>query len=341
MVTSQALPPSKTYSFKNCYFLITLLVFLVTVICLFGISSFDTVIIKSRTIAEKGEMLTQNVAKQKIPSFKVAPVNSSKIDITRNFTSQEIPPPTIESKPLRLDGEQALPKNVIPDLHSLLRIDDSYTTYSDSENKECMRPKEKGTNGSDYIAGISQSNFVTTEEKVFNDLAEKARDLTRHANEQLKIFLKNRYTSALNDKADAKPELAAQAGMGMTIGSYMYFPGGHWVPMHCKAKWKVAVVIPYRNRSDNLNVLTRNLIPFLKGQDLEFGIFVAEQSFSEIMNRGMMRNIGFQMANLSGTKWDCFVFHDVDFIPLNSTNYYGCDSFPIHFASRLEIFNYT
>ncbi|XP_041464058.1 beta-1,4-galactosyltransferase 6-like [Lytechinus variegatus] len=204
-----------------------------------------------------------------------------------------------------------------------------------------MRPNEQGTNGSDYIADISRSNFVTTEEKVFKDLAEKARDLTRDANEHLKILLKDRYNSTLNDKADAKTEPAAQAGMGMTIGSYMYFPGGHWVPMHCKAKWKVAVVIPYRNRSDNLNVLTRNLIQFLKGQDLEFGIFVAEQSFSEIMNRGMMRNIGFQMACLSGTKWDCFVFHDVDFVPLNSTNYYGCDSFPVHFANRLEIFNYT
>ena len=64
------------------------------------------------------------------------------------------------------------------------------------------------------------------------------------------------------------------------------------------------------------------------------------QGFSEVMNRGLMKNIGYQMAKMSGTKWDCYVFHDVDYVPINSTNYYGCDHYPKHYATRLEEFEY-
>lgn len=64
------------------------------------------------------------------------------------------------------------------------------------------------------------------------------------------------------------------------------------------------------------------------------------QGSSEVMNRGLMKNIGYQMAKLSGTIWDCYVFHDVDYVPINSTNYYGCDDYPKHFATKLEEFKY-
>ena len=64
------------------------------------------------------------------------------------------------------------------------------------------------------------------------------------------------------------------------------------------------------------------------------------QGHSEVMNRGLMRNIGYQMARNSGTEWDCYVFHDVDYVPINATNDYGCDGFPKHFATNLEEFNY-
>ena len=36
-------------------------------------------------------------------------------------------------------------------------------------------------------------------------------------------------------------------------------------------------MIPFRDRFQQLNILLRNLVPFLLNQNLEFGIFVAEQ----------------------------------------------------------------
>eukprot|EP00057_Strongylocentrotus_purpuratus_P028983 XP_011683457.1 PREDICTED: beta-1,4-galactosyltransferase 2-like [Strongylocentrotus purpuratus] len=246
-----------------------------------------------------------------------------------------------DSELRRLKEERALPQNVIPNLHSLLRIKFVHMVSS----QECTFPTNKSSSATHYIANITESDFLTTEKTVFKNLAEKARHATRLADEQLKEILKvhgmdaNKYLYNRNRIMDL--EQAVKNGMGIKIGSYLYFPGGHWVPLNCKAKWKVALIIPYRNRSYNLNILLRNLIPFLRSQDLEFQIFVAEQGFSEIMNRGLMKNIGYQMAKLSGTIWDCYVFHDVDYVPINSTNYYGCDDYPKHYATKLEEFNYS
>ncbi|XP_030829783.1 beta-1,4-galactosyltransferase 5 [Strongylocentrotus purpuratus] len=211
-------------------------------------------------------------------------------------------------------------------------------------NHECTFPTNENSSVTHYIANITESDFLTTEKTVFKNLTEKARNITRQADEQLKQILRvrgmdaSKYLYIRNRTADL--EQAVKNRMAIEIGSYLYFPGGHWVPLNCKAKWKVSLIIPYRNRSYNLNILLRNLIPFLQSQELEFGIFIAEQGSSEVMNRGLMKNIGYQMAKLSGTIWDCYVFHDVDYVPINSTNYYGCDDYPKHYATKLEEFKY-
>eukprot|EP00057_Strongylocentrotus_purpuratus_P017547 XP_011672021.1 PREDICTED: beta-1,4-galactosyltransferase 6 [Strongylocentrotus purpuratus] len=215
---------------------------------------------------------------------------------------------------------------------------------SNHESKQCTFLTNESSSATDYIANITGSDFLTTEKTVFQNLAEKARKLTRQADEQLKQIPKVRgmdpNKNFYNRKRAADLGKAVQNEMGIKLGSYMYFPGGHWVPLNCRAKWKVALIIPYRDRSYNLNILLRNLIPFLRSQELEFGIFIAEQGSTEVMNRGLMKNVGYQMAKLSGTLWDCYVFHDVDYVPINSTNYYGCDDYPKHYATKLEEFKY-
>ena len=40
---------------------------------------------------------------------------------------------------------------------------------------------------------------------------------------------------------------------------------------------QVAIIIPFRDRLYQLPILLKHLIPFLQRQQLEFGIFVAEQ----------------------------------------------------------------
>ena len=53
----------------------------------------------------------------------------------------------------------------------------------------------------------------------------------------------------------------------------------------------------------------------------------------------MLLNVGFVEA-LKFYNFDCFVFHDVDHIPENDRNYYGCDGMPRHFTEQLDIHDY-
>ena len=54
--------------------------------------------------------------------------------------------------------------------------------------------------------------------------------------------------------------------------------GGHYEPVECQSRNKVAIVVPLRNRFQHLNVLLRHLHPFLQRQQLAYAIFVIEQS---------------------------------------------------------------
>ena len=53
--------------------------------------------------------------------------------------------------------------------------------------------------------------------------------------------------------------------------------GGSWKPCDCGSQSKVAILIPFRDRSSHLSVLLNNLIPFLQYQKRDFTIFVIEQ----------------------------------------------------------------
>ncbi|KAF6302691.1 beta-1,4-galactosyltransferase 6 [Rhinolophus ferrumequinum] len=77
-------------------------------------------------------------------------------------------------------------------------------------------------------------------------------------------------------------------------------PGGHWRPKDCKPRWKTGTQ------------------PF---------------------NRAMLFNVGFQEA-MKDSVWDCVIFHDVDHLPENDRNYYGCGEMPRHFAAKLDKYMY-
>ncbi|KAJ7427527.1 Beta-1,4-galactosyltransferase 6 [Willisornis vidua] len=125
-------------------------------------------------------------------------------------------------------------------------------------------------------------------------------------------------------------------------------PGGHWKPKDCKPRWKVAILIPFRNRHEHLPIFFRHLIPMLQKQRLEFAFYVVEQSVSFVFclktgtqpfNRAMLFNVGFKEA-MKDAVWDCIIFHDVDHLPENDRNYYGCGDMPRHFAAKLDKYMY-
>lgn len=53
-----------------------------------------------------------------------------------------------------------------------------------------------------------------------------------------------------------------------------------------------------------------------------------------IFNKGTLMNIGFKEA-LEADEFDCFIFHDVDMIPEDDLNYYGCYKTPRHIGIYL------
>ena len=81
--------------------------------------------------------------------------------------------------------------------------------------------------------------------------------------------------------------------------------------------------------------------PFLMKQQLDYGIYLIEPLQNLTFNRGLLMNIGFlESLNLTGNKWDCFIFHDVDLIPEDERNIYSCPEIPRHMSSAVSTFDY-
>ncbi|XP_046560114.1 beta-1,4-galactosyltransferase 4-like [Haliotis rubra] len=71
--------------------------------------------------------------------------------------------------------------------------------------------------------------------------------------------------------------------------------------------------------------------PFLVRQQAEFALFVIEPLPSVTFNRALLMNIGFVEA-LKTNNFTCFIFHDVDLLPVTDHNLYRCGATPRHMA---------
>jgi len=116
--------------------------------------------------------------------------------------------------------------------------------------------------------------------------------------------------------------------------------GGFWRPKYCNARKKVAFLIPFRNRWEQLNTFLNHMHPIFQKQQLDYRIFVIEQTGKDKFNKGAIYNIGFK-ETLKYDDYDCHVFHDVDLLCETDTNYYGCPSSPMHLSVGIDKFNYT
>jgi hypothetical protein len=77
------------------------------------------------------------------------------------------------------------------------------------------------------------------------------------------------------EKEDEFEKRIKEAGLQM---------GGNYKPTNCRSRHKVAIVVPYRNRKDQLIIFLRYMHPFLQRQQLEYVIFIVEQSGKIINN---------------------------------------------------------
>jgi hypothetical protein len=115
--------------------------------------------------------------------------------------------------------------------------------------------------------------------------------------------------------------------------------GGRYKPTDCRARDRVAIVIPYRDRKQHLPILLKNLHPFLMKQQIDYGIYIVEQSAEGSFNRAKLMNIGFVEA-LKVYDWDCFIFHDVDLLPMDDRNLYNCPTQPRHMSVAIDTFKF-
>lgn len=106
--------------------------------------------------------------------------------------------------------------------------------------------------------------------------------------------------------------------------------GGRWEPPECQARHRLAIIVPYRDRLENLNGFLHHMHPFLQRQQIAYRVFVVEQQGNGIFNKGILMNTAFIHAlnltnlgnfsqylsrNSSEFPFDCVTFHDVDLLP--------------------------
>jgi hypothetical protein len=96
------------------------------------------------------------------------------------------------------------------------------------------------------------------------------------------------------------------------------------------------IVVPYRNRLENLRSFVRHMNEFLF--NLPFKILVVEQLDNQPFNRGALLNVGFHLSPES----DYLVFHDVDMLPIDeSCSYTKPLTGFCHVAGRVQQFGYS
>ena len=117
--------------------------------------------------------------------------------------------------------------------------------------------------------------------------------------------------------------------------------GGKWEPADCESVFKLALIVPHRDRYNNLVRFMRHMHPFLMSQQVAYKIYVTEPVRGIGYNKALSMNAAFIEASKED-QYDCYIFHDVDMLPENAGILYQCRSdAPTHFVVALNIRNYT
>lgn len=116
-------------------------------------------------------------------------------------------------------------------------------------------------------------------------------------------------------------------------------PGGSWRPTTCRPRYKVAIIVPFRDRQSHLTRLIDFLVPILQRQLLDFRFIVTEQYGGDLFNKGRIMNAAFEFAQ-QRLDVDCVIFHDVDMFPQDDRNFYGCPLEPRHIGAFVDSLGY-
>jgi len=93
---------------------------------------------------------------------------------------------------------------------------------------------------------------------------------------------------------------------------------------------KLGIIVPYRNRSEQLAVFRKEINDYLK---IDFELIIVEQSDKKEFNRGKLLNIGFLEADKLGC--DYVIFHDIDMLPIDAD--YSYVDKPTHLITKVDL----
>lgn len=179
-----------------------------------------------------------------------------------------------------------------------------------------------------------------TETNITNRKLDYCQNIPSRGKKKIKIF---KYPVNFNARSDVV--------YNYNIGNYRQTTSSRWTPNNCRSRHRVAILIPYKNREDNLNYFLTHMHPFLQRQELEYQIFVVEQSRNQPFNKGVLMNAGFLeimalKVNQTSDKnisfnFDCVVFHDVDLLPEDDRIMYSCPYYkPRHLSVAIDKYGY-
>ncbi|VDN09869.1 unnamed protein product [Dibothriocephalus latus] len=102
-----------------------------------------------------------------------------------------------------------------------------------------------------------------------------------------------------------------------------------FTPLGDSANFTVAIVVPYRNRSEDLSRFLTHMLPFLSTQNSQCVVLVVEQAGNGSFNRAKLFNVAIREIrnSVSGDRLfgiECFILHDVDKVPSSPFVVYDC-----------------
>ena len=99
-------------------------------------------------------------------------------------------------------------------------------------------------------------------------------------------------------------------------------------------KDKLAIIVPYRDRQEHLDVFVPHMHEFLKDKGIEYTIFIAEQTDDRPFNYGKLCNV---VSKEIGNEYTYFAFHDIDMLPMNDECDYSYPDSPTHLSVNVEV----
>ncbi|CAH2090440.1 unnamed protein product [Euphydryas editha] len=171
--------------------------------------------------------------------------------------------------------------------------------------------------------------FITKENILNNLLKETASNFSSRAISDCD------YYDIINDETTLPITIAE----GDLIEGHRIRDGGEYAPLDCRPKFSTAVIVPYRDRAEQLRGFLVYMHMFLRRQHIHYRIYVVEQVDSRPFNKAKLMNIGAVAAMRAG--YPCLVFHNVDLLPLKPGNLYACTKLPRHMSSSINKFRFV